>query len=100
MGDLSLLELMQLIKHSNALLANSTGPLHLAGILGTAALGLYSPCQGLNPERWAPLGQHVHCIVGESKCKNCRKPSQTTCMQSISISRVHDLIVELTLSSH
>jgi lipopolysaccharide heptosyltransferase III len=99
MGELSLLELMQLIKHSDALLANSTGPLHLAGVLGTAAIGLYPACQGLNPERWAPLGQHVYCIVGDTKCQNCGKPGQATCMQSISISRVHDLIFQLTRSS-
>jgi ADP-heptose:LPS heptosyltransferase len=96
MGELSLLELMQLIKHSDTLLANSTGPLHLAGVLGAATLGLYPPCQGLNLERWAPLGQHVYCIVGDTTCQNCRKPGQATCMQSTTISRVHDLIFQLT----
>ncbi len=48
-------ELAALLRRSTLLLANDTGPLHLAAALGTPCLGLYGPTRA---ERNGPYGAH------------------------------------------
>lgn len=92
MGQFSLLEFMQLIAHSDALLAGSTGPVHLAGILGKNTIGLYPPCQGMNPQRWAPLGEKTHCVVGRPQCDSCDTSIKAPCMAGITVNNIKQLI--------
>lgn len=53
---LSLPELKALFKISGMVIAPSTGPLHLAHLVGTKTVGLYSPVRTHRAERWAPRG--------------------------------------------
>lgn len=55
-GQLSLDELIALISGSAALIASSTGPLHIAAGVGIHCLGLYQEQAPMWPERWGPLG--------------------------------------------
>jgi heptosyltransferase-3 len=88
-GLLTLTEFMAFINHCDALLANSTGPLHIAGALGRHAFGIYPPIRPIHPGRWAPLGQHVHIFVQEQPCSDCRKnPAACHCMQDITPEQV------------
>lgn len=64
-GKLSLDELMALIGNSTALVAGSTGPLHLAAALGIHAVGLYAPVRPIFATRWRPIGPKANFI--ESK---------------------------------
>lgn len=65
-GLLSLAQLLQLFQQSQGLLANSTGPLHIAGVLGIHALGLFPNEPGKDPGRWAPLGEKADYLVAEA----------------------------------
>lgn len=62
-GKASLGELMALIAQSTALVACSTGPLHMAAALGICSVGLYSAKRPMHPGRWAPLGEKATYLV-------------------------------------
>ncbi len=55
-GKLSLEELMSLIGQCDALVAASTGPLHIASAMNKKAIGLYSERRPIHPGRWMPIG--------------------------------------------
>lgn len=61
-GQLNLQQLMALIGNSTAMVAGSTGPLHLAAALGIHALGLYAPVRPIFATRWRPIGPNAHFI--------------------------------------
>lgn len=65
-GEFSLSELIAFIDHCDAIVAASTGPLHIAAALGKKAIGLYSPKRPIHPGRWAPLGKDAHVIVADA----------------------------------
>ena len=54
--EMSLEDLIGLIATADALVAPSTGPLHLAAALGVPLAGIYSPVRVHHPTRWGPLG--------------------------------------------
>lgn len=56
-GKLTLGQLAALYKKAKILLANSTGPLHLARALEVPVLGFYSTFPPLHPKRWGPYNQ-------------------------------------------
>ena len=55
-GKSSLAELITFINECDVLVACSTGPLHLAAVLGKKAIGLYTDLRPMHPGRWAPIG--------------------------------------------
>ena len=71
-GKLNLQELMAFIAQSDALIAASTGPLHIAAASGIAALGLYSPKRPIHPGRWAPVGKKASVLVANSHPANAQ----------------------------
>jgi ADP-heptose:LPS heptosyltransferase len=62
-GKLDLEQLIALIGASHALVAASTGPLHLAAGSGIRAIGLYADTPPIHPGRWAPLGTDAHVLM-------------------------------------
>jgi ADP-heptose:LPS heptosyltransferase len=64
-GTLDLTQLIALIGASDALVAASTGPLHIAAACGIRAVGLYSPKRPIHPGRWAPIGPDAHALVAD-----------------------------------
>ncbi|HNY01024.1 MAG TPA: glycosyltransferase family 9 protein [Bacteroidales bacterium] len=82
-GKLTLTELISLIASSDALVAASTGPLHIAAMLGIKTIGLYAPMRPIFPTRWAPLGRNATALVIEKNCHECRKSMDCTCIRSI-----------------
>jgi ADP-heptose:LPS heptosyltransferase len=82
-GKLSLGELMAFIDSCDAMVAASTGPLHLAAALGKQAIGLYAPMRPIFPQRWAPLGKNADWLVLDKKCSKCRKSMDCECIRSI-----------------
>lgn len=64
-GQLTLEELMALIAASDALVAASTGPLHIAAACGIRAIGLFAPQRPIHPGRWAPIGKDAHALIAE-----------------------------------
>ena len=62
-GKLSLDGLMALLGSVDAVVASSTGPLHLAAALGTPCVGLYGMTAPVWPERWRPIGPQADWIA-------------------------------------
>ena len=54
-GLFTLKQLAAFFKMAGAVVANSTGPLHLAASVGTPVIGLYPDIPPMTPRRWGPL---------------------------------------------
>jgi heptosyltransferase III len=87
-GKLSLQELMLLIAHCEALVAASTGPLHIAGLLDKKAIGLFSSRRPIHPGRWMPLGTKSQALVHDDFCSKCSKGELCRCIEEIGVERV------------
>ena len=58
-GRLTLPQLVSFIDACDAMVAASTGPLHIAAALGKRTVGLYSSRRPIHPGRWGPLGANA-----------------------------------------
>lgn len=91
-GRLQLPALLELIGRCDALVAASTGPLHLAAAAGIRAIGLYSMRRPIFPQRWAPIGPDAHALVNDPGCAACAAGRMCDCIQRISPARVLSLL--------
>jgi ADP-heptose:LPS heptosyltransferase len=87
-GKLTIDELILLISRSKALVACSTGPLHIAGFLGIRAVGLFAPKIPIHPGRWQALGERSIALVNDQACPRCMKGESCNCIAEISVDRV------------
>lgn len=97
-GKMNLSQFIAFINHCDGLVANSTGPLHIAAILGKNVFGLYPPIRPMHPGRWAPIGSHATILVFDKSCNDCRKkPIACHCIQDISPIELANTIQATTL---
>jgi len=87
-GKTDLKGLMAFINACDAIVACSTGPLHIGAALGKIAIGIYPPIRPMHPGRWAPLGDKAKAIVVEKACNDCRKGGLCRCIMDVSPTRV------------
>jgi heptosyltransferase III len=89
-GKLTLLELVGFIGTADALVACSTGPLHIAAALGKTAIGLYPNLQPMHPARWKPIGNYAHTLTFDKPhCTDCKtQPTDCVCIQKIEVAEV------------
>ncbi len=93
-GDLTLHELIGLISGVQAVVAASTGPLHIAAALGVHCVGLYVARRPLHAGRWGALGKEAHIIEqGKAECSSC-SVRECLCIQSIQPSDVIAILNE------
>jgi ADP-heptose:LPS heptosyltransferase len=92
-GQLTLAQLVSLIARADALIACSTGPLHIAAALGKVAVGLYPPIRPMHPQRWQPIGTNAEVLVLKKECNDCRKQTQCACIRSITVSEVREKVI-------
>jgi len=81
-GQTDLRTLAALLSQASAVVANSTGPLHLAVAVGTRVVGLYPSTETMSPVRWGPLGEGHRLIVPPVTECQC-PPRQCRCMEMI-----------------
>lgn len=93
-GTMTLEELIIFIQDSDALVACSTGPLHIAGFTGIKTIGLFSPRKPIHPGRWSALGTKVETIVFDPECPTCKKKKECNCIENISVDTVLKKIVD------
>ena len=93
-GKLSLDQLMTLIYKSNAIVACSTGPLHIGGFFGVKSIGLFSSRKPIHPGRWKPLGLKSNTIVYDEHCESCRNGDACRCIEKITVKKVLDKILD------
>lgn len=93
-GLFSLEELIGFIAQADSLIACSTGPLHIAGILNKKAIGLFSPKRPIHPGRWKPIGTKSVAIVNDKNCVQCKDGDACNCIQKISATRISRIALE------
>lgn len=94
-GKLSLSELIALISKADALLACSTGPLHIASICNIHSIGIYPPIKPMHPGRWKPIGPKTKIFVKNKSCNDCRKTMPCTCINSIVPEEIRDYLMSV-----
>lgn len=87
-GKMTLDEFIAFIAKSKALVACSTGPLHIAGIAGIQALGLFSSRRPIHPGRWKPLGSKAQALVFDENCPTCASGKVCHCIGNIAVEKV------------
>ena len=94
-GKTDLGELVELIRMSDLLLCNDSGPMHIAAAAGTPLLAFFGPTY---PELTGPYCERKKVFQPELDCIKCfRKYCQhTSCHRSISAGEVVDSALELT----
>lgn len=80
-GKLTLDQFIAFIAKADGLIAASTGPLHIAAMIGIHALGLYPTTRPMHPGRWGPIGKQAEFV-----------DSRTDDLHSISTVTVYDRV--------
>jgi len=91
-GKMNLKQFISFINHADALVAASTGPLHIAAALGKKAIGLFAPMRPIHPGRWMPVGKDAHVAVLNKDCSDCRKSKDCHCIREIKSKQIVDLL--------
>jgi len=58
-GKYDLEEYIAFLSQTDAMIASSTGPLHISSLLGNFTLGLFPPDRPMFPMRWLPIGRRI-----------------------------------------
>lgn len=94
-GKFNLNTYIDFIQAADGLIANSTGPLHIAAISNKDAFGIYPPIKPMHPGRWAPIGKHSQVFVLDKSCESCRHSQEAcACMLAIQPMAVSEAIKE------
>lgn len=93
-GKLSLQQMITFIGQVDALLACSTGVLHISAALGKFSLGIFSPMRPIHPARWQPLGKNASYLVLDKECNDCRKKPDCACIKAITVAEVKKQLEE------
>lgn len=88
-GKFTLNEFIVFIQGAKALIACSTGPLHIAGIYNIKAIGLFTSRKPMHPGRWKPLGDLAVSLEYDQNCQTCAKGQPCACIEQI---KVEDII--------
>jgi len=96
-GLFNLDELMAVINKSDLLIANSTGPIHLAAALDKNVVGFYPKIKECSVERWGPFTNKRLIFSPTIECNNCTRKQceKLNCMSSINIDDVFSGIQKL-----
>lgn len=89
-GKYNLGELMALIDHCDLMIANSTGPIHIAAALGKHVIGFYPKFTAAAPKRWGPYTTKKKIFLPTIDCGNCTRKQceKLNCMDSIGTEEV------------
>ncbi len=87
-GETDLRTLAAVLSLSNTVVANSTGPLHLAVAVGTKVVGLYPGKRIMSPVRWGPLGDGHQVIQPPGSESDEAPPDQRALMETIKVQKV------------
>jgi len=90
-SNVSLKEYAAFIQTAQLFVANSTGPLHIAAIVGTPVIGFYPPVRVMSPKRWGPLTEKKVIFVPDpKKCPRCNGKicRGSDCMDQIAVHSV------------
>jgi lipopolysaccharide heptosyltransferase II len=88
----SLGETAALFKKVRCLVSNDSGPVHLAGAVGTSVVSIFGRWGGgLSPRRWGPTGEGSIALHKDVGCRPCLAHNCTIgfiCLEAISVEEV------------
>lgn len=93
-GLFTLEELTALIGKSKLLIANSTGPIHIAAALNKWVIGFYPKIPSCSVTRWGPYTNKRIVFEPETGCSNCTRKQceELNCMSSIKPEKVANAV--------
>lgn len=96
-GKLGLKQLMAVMKRADCAVSADSGPLHIAGSLGTSVIGIFGPTR---PEITGPRGGGNTIILQEDVGCNRRACYELSCpdnicMQAVNVKKVFDAICQI-----
>lgn len=92
-GNLSMGELIAFVKLLDLLVTVDTGPMHIAGAVGTKIVALFGPTE---PTSCGPRGKDDVVIRHYPGCEPCRKPIECDrCMRDIQAEEVYSEVLKL-----
>ncbi|MEO7192882.1 MAG: glycosyltransferase family 9 protein [Vicinamibacterales bacterium] len=100
-GSLTLIELAALLEQLDLLVSSDTGPMHMAGAVGTPVVALFGPS---DPSRYGPIGSPSRVLRVSLPCSPCgmvRQPPERCrghvpdCMDGIAVRTVVDAALQL-----
>jgi lipopolysaccharide heptosyltransferase I len=96
-GRTSLGELGGILQRADLIVANDTGPMHLAAALGRPVIALMGPT---DPRRTGPYGRGHRVLSTRPPCspcfsKVCRNPAGQICLQNLPPAEVYGAAVEV-----
>lgn len=93
-GELELNEMIAMIDRSKILIANSTGPIHIAAALGKYVIGFYPKIITCSDKRWGPYTVKKKIFSPTIDCNNCNRKQceELNCMSSINIDDVVETV--------
>ncbi len=96
-GMFNLKEFIALIDKADILIANSTGPIHIAGAMGKYVIGFYPQIPALSPKRWGPYTDKKVIFTPKLDCENCtrEKCEELDCMNTIDINEVVNAVKQI-----
>ncbi len=87
-GEFSLMELGALVRRAKLFVSNSTGPMHIAAVVGTPVVAFFPPILQCSPVRWGPYTKKKRLLVANNvTCPLCKgSPCRSNvCMDQISV---------------
>ena len=90
-SEFSLQELGALFRHASVFVSNSTGPLHIAAMVGTPVVAFYPPILQCSPARWGPYTKKKKVFAADNNaCALCQgTPCRSNvCMEQITVEHV------------
>ena len=92
-GKTNLRQLVALLDRANLVIANDSGPMHIAAALGRPLVALYGPT---NPVRTGPYGRMESVLRLDIPCSPCysRRCSHQSCLQWLDVEPVLELARE------
>ncbi|MBU0468236.1 MAG: lipopolysaccharide heptosyltransferase II [Candidatus Omnitrophica bacterium] len=96
-GKFNLKQLISLLSIADILIANDSGPMHIAAALDRQIIAIFGRgTKGTGPNRWGPLGNKsivFHRPLDCSDCYNEKCPYDFRCLKSIRPQEIFDTIV-------
>jgi ADP-heptose:LPS heptosyltransferase len=91
-GLMNLTEFIFFISQCHALVAASTGPLHIAAMLNKLSIGLFSSKRPMHPGRWGAVGLKAKSVVNDKNCEACSKKLDCDCIKKIEAEKIVEIL--------
>ena len=98
-GETTVVELIELLRHSSGCITNDTGTMHLAALLNIPTVALFSA--RLTPAHWMPEGERIISLFTLPDCRYCYNDGciEPICLNAIEVNSVVESLDHLISAS-